>query len=642
MRNVLAALVAWTMVLVLPAMRDRDAIHAQQPQGAPPIFRGGANVVRLDVSVLDAARKPIHGLKADDFTILENGKPQPVVAMSEESVPDGPARLPVWSRAFTPDVASNDVLEQRLFAIVLDGIGSTDGSLRTGQSRPMNNPPMARAMREIVEQIFTRLRPGDAVAVAGGGCFQPFTSDPDALERVLDSLRPAAPPCPARFTHADPGAPHALVRDVAKYLAAAPQPRKIVVYIGPGVNVDEGWAANGADDVSDAVKSARGSNVHIYTISLSDFFVGEESPRVKMGRLASLRDLARGTGGVAMMDLGKYPDGLDQLFAENNSYYILGYRANQGVPGSGRDISVRLVNRDDVLVRARNTLGRVPLPPPDGSAPAARFSKDLAFDLEGMLPNLDVTFQTEVIPFTRATAGKTGVAVVTDIAEPVLPGAVRVAQRMSVRTIVYDERGSVSAQTTQQAIIDVAPAFDDRVHYRVLSRFDLIPGVYKVRVVAQNPVTGKLANMETEITAPDFVEQPISLSGVAITAPSEPAPPVPTFGTVAPVLADPPLVSRSFPATAQIHAAMRVYQGGTAGLEPVSVKATLVDATGATLVDRCDTVAAEKFDAERGADYQLGLPFDALELKPGEYLLTFQATLGNRHTPKRDVRLIVR
>ena len=56
---------------------------AQEPSAPSPdslpSFRSGIDIVELDVSVLGKDRMPIRGLTAADFTVLEDGKPQPVV-----------------------------------------------------------------------------------------------------------------------------------------------------------------------------------------------------------------------------------------------------------------------------------------------------------------------------------------------------------------------------------------------------------------------------------------------------------------------------------------------------------------------------------------------------------------------------------
>src|SRR5262245_50991036 len=101
-------------------------LHARQdPQQAPPVFRGGIEIMQLDVSVLDKRRQPIRGLTADNFTVTENGKAQRIVAVSEVTLDSEHVTVPVWARAAPPDVASNDVGDKRIFAIVIDGGGTT-------------------------------------------------------------------------------------------------------------------------------------------------------------------------------------------------------------------------------------------------------------------------------------------------------------------------------------------------------------------------------------------------------------------------------------------------------------------------------------------------------------------------------------
>src|SRR5438874_12558514 len=87
--------------------------HAQdqtqaQPQSQPqppgdqpqqPLFRGGINFVRVDVIVSDKAGNPIGDLKATDFDVTEDGKPQKIETFKLVKLdggvmptPDGPPR----------------------------------------------------------------------------------------------------------------------------------------------------------------------------------------------------------------------------------------------------------------------------------------------------------------------------------------------------------------------------------------------------------------------------------------------------------------------------------------------------------------------------------------------------------------------
>src|SRR5579864_4262560 len=45
-----------------------------------PTFKSTARVVTLDVVLSDSNGKPVHGLKAQDFRVMDNGKAQEIVA----------------------------------------------------------------------------------------------------------------------------------------------------------------------------------------------------------------------------------------------------------------------------------------------------------------------------------------------------------------------------------------------------------------------------------------------------------------------------------------------------------------------------------------------------------------------------------
>jgi VWFA-related protein len=48
-----------------------------------PVFRTGTRLVLVDVIATDSNGKPIHGLKVEDFTVLDNGKPQTIRSFDE-------------------------------------------------------------------------------------------------------------------------------------------------------------------------------------------------------------------------------------------------------------------------------------------------------------------------------------------------------------------------------------------------------------------------------------------------------------------------------------------------------------------------------------------------------------------------------
>jgi len=64
----------------VPAPATAPPAPAQErPSGA---IRAQSNLVRIDVEVTDHAGKPIRGLKPEQFSVTDDGKPQKITAFS--------------------------------------------------------------------------------------------------------------------------------------------------------------------------------------------------------------------------------------------------------------------------------------------------------------------------------------------------------------------------------------------------------------------------------------------------------------------------------------------------------------------------------------------------------------------------------
>jgi hypothetical protein len=83
--------------LLLCTMKLNAQIAAQPTSSAPAqataSIRSTTNLVVVDVVVTDSAHKPVHQLKASDFTVLENGRAQSVKAFEEHVAPAGNVKL---------------------------------------------------------------------------------------------------------------------------------------------------------------------------------------------------------------------------------------------------------------------------------------------------------------------------------------------------------------------------------------------------------------------------------------------------------------------------------------------------------------------------------------------------------------------
>jgi len=147
-------------------------VYQAQSSGTQPTVRVGIDVVQVDVSVMDGQRRPVRGLTAADFTVLEDGKPRPVTVFNPIEIEEHPPSaegVASWVRDVPPDVTTNDVRpEGRLVVIVFDW------SIR---------PQDQLSARKIATAAVDDLGPGDLAAVvftspfSNAGLPQNFTSD---------------------------------------------------------------------------------------------------------------------------------------------------------------------------------------------------------------------------------------------------------------------------------------------------------------------------------------------------------------------------------------------------------------------------------------------------------------------------------
>ena len=155
----------WVRRAALAACLSAGLVLAGLAQGQSPTFRGGVDIVRTDIAVIDnRTGKPVTGLTDKDFTIKENGVLRPIAGFIAE---DGEASgdNSVLTEGGGPAGAGRTIL------IVL-GTGTKEGT-----SDPYGGT--ARFIR-------TRLRPTDRAAVMVMDRVTPLTTDFDTLAQIVE------------------------------------------------------------------------------------------------------------------------------------------------------------------------------------------------------------------------------------------------------------------------------------------------------------------------------------------------------------------------------------------------------------------------------------------------------------------------
>src|SRR5262245_36432047 len=146
------------------ASPSASQVAATQSAAPQTTFRAGVDLVQVDVSVLDKNRRPVRGLTVSDFTLLDEGKPRPIVAFSAVDLPEKPdVTLAPWTRDVPADVSTNSLPEEGRLVVIL-----MDRTIPDGQPTQM--------ARNIAKAAVRELGAGDLAAVVytGNGIPQDF------------------------------------------------------------------------------------------------------------------------------------------------------------------------------------------------------------------------------------------------------------------------------------------------------------------------------------------------------------------------------------------------------------------------------------------------------------------------------------
>jgi VWFA-related protein len=608
---------------------------AQAPQ-APPVFRAGVDIVQLDVTVLDENRQPVRDLRAEDFTVVERGVPQPIVSFGAVNLPSRPVDSAPWVNEVAPDVTTNHQDAQRVVVIVMDDC-----------STPFD-PGVSKLARTIADRTVDLLGPADLAAVvytASRRLGQEFTNDRARLRSAVERFVPRGQtPVPSPFAASrtsSGGTPlgggaggcmgfrpvSQVMLHTAQTLREYPGWRKTVVFISPHAlsfaadsietTVDVGvWG-----EVFDALQEG---NVTVYQFD-------PRGLETAVNLAEDLDMLADATGGRTFKHTNAPEIGVMQMFRENSSYYVLGIQpVNLVRNGRFRPVEVR-VNRPGVTVRARAGYfaprDERPSRPSNRPQPAAA-----ARAIAGALPAGDLPMSVTAAPWAGHGARRSVVHVVAGFTPLVSPPS---GEDVDVLVTAFrDDRKEMGTVTQTVRVTpprtDAGPARID-----VPVQLELPPGRYEVRAALSRVRSGQTGSAYASVVVPDFARDPLALSGVLIVRGGAEA----TVAGREGLAAGRATTVRQFLPTDQVTAVASVHQGGRQPLLSTRIEMRITDAIGRVRVSRSVTMDPDAFGSLRGADVRLDLPL--ADLEPGEHLVSLEATSA-RGTAQRDVRIAVR
>ena len=263
--------------VVFGAARPTPAQEAR-PRGLPS-FGVDVEVVNLNVSVADKARKYVTGLEKQDFTIIEDGIPQQVSVFDRHDVPVSVAIL-------------------------------IDGSL---SMQPRMGVVQGAALR-----LVQSLRPQDSARIVRFNhrhfVVQDFTSDKGLLETAVRSIRPEG----ATGLY---NAVYLSLRDLERRGPEDMLQKRAMVILSDGADTTSLLS----DD--QVLEAARRAEVTVYAVGLG-IAAPKEAVTPEVGRARYfLTALAQETGGQPFFPrvLGELDGVYDRIGQELSTQYCLGY-----------------------------------------------------------------------------------------------------------------------------------------------------------------------------------------------------------------------------------------------------------------------------------------------------------------------------
>jgi VWFA-related protein len=542
---------------------------AQQPQQPAPLFRGGVDLVLVDVVVRDKTGAPVKGLTVDDFDLLEDGVRQQIRTFAIEEVGstapafDGATAL---SR-ITPSTAAHGNTDSRTSgtATSLAPEDLTGHRLLTllFDTSSMQPEDAQKAAEAAVTWVDTQMTSADLVAVASIGSRltiqTDFTSSKEevraALEAFSGGVSTAFGPVDSSTVATDESTASSTddttsedassqeldtfnndvrlraLRTLADALKPIQQ-KKAIIYFSAGMQ------RNGTDnqiELRATVNASVRANVAIYPVDargLQAIVPGGDARQRSQGGVGAfsgrsvtnqftqlaaqqetLTTLASDTGGTAFTDTNDFGEAFSKVVKDISSYYILGFASTNGSKdGRFRRITVRLRSRTGLKVEAR-----------DGYYADRDFAHTGKSDREAQLQDqlMARIAATDVPMFVttgwfRLTADKYYVPITVAMPGSALPPSTA-KTTIDVAGLIRDERGLPVGRIRDTLTVAAADA-DTLAARHVLYQAGttLPPGRFSLRVVVRENTTGQMGAFEAPVIVPELKTAPVKISSIVL------------------------------------------------------------------------------------------------------------------------------
>ena len=658
--NVLSALALCLLLSSSPT--------SAQDQQTPFTLRVATQLVVQTVNVTDKDGKPIEGLTAEDFVLVEDNVPQTISVFEFEKFDDT-----VLSRSGTPTpVTAPGAPAQTENRITPASTGDRRYQDRRLLALYFDMPSLGdaerfRALSSAVTFLQEKMTVADLVAILtySDGAVRvrnDFTDNRDTLMESLyqllngediNDINSDFGQNAGEFTIFNTDRQLAALQTVVKMLGVVPG-KKSLIHFTAGVNL------SGIDNQAQlraTLNAARRASVAFYPVDARGLValapmgnasrpspggIGMYTGAMAMATLRgfqrsqdALYTLAADTGGKALLDYNDLSLGIVRAQQATASYYILGYYpTNTARDGKLRRVKISLKNRSAELSYRDAYYGE------------KEFSKFTASDKERQLeealmlgdPITDLTIALELNYFQLNSA---------DYFVPVavkIPGNELVlAQKAGAERTVIDFIGEIKDEfgTT---ITNIRDKVEIRLKGEAATRlasstvqydagFNLLPAKYVIKILARNSDTGRIGTYQKEFVVPNLNKELVRLPISSVVLSSQRVAMEDALYTAGKTKADKeqianplienglkllPSVTRVFSKSRDLLLYLQAYERNAVEMHPLAAFVTFFNGPEKVFETEAFTVTSGMDPKSKAVPFKLTVPLEALA--PGYYV----------------------